>query len=111
MRPTLQTVADAIGVSRSTVSNAYSRPDQLSAAAALGYAGPDPTARSLRRRRAGAIGMLFTASLSFAFTDPYAVGYLRGLAEAAEQARTGLLLLPLSIEDDAAAVAAVNEAV
>ncbi|MEV4537836.1 LacI family DNA-binding transcriptional regulator [Asanoa sp. NPDC049518] len=120
MRPTLQTVADAIGVSRSTVSNAYSRPDQLSAdlrdrilaaAAALGYAGPDPTARSLRKRRAGAIGMLFTASLSFAFTDPYAVGYLRGLAEAAEQARTGLLLLPLSIEDDAAAVAAVNEAV
>ena len=27
---TLQTVADALGVSRSTVSNAYSRPDQLS---------------------------------------------------------------------------------
>jgi len=120
VRPTLQTVADAVGVSRSTVSNAYSRPDQLSAelrerilaaAAELGYAGPDPAARSLRRGRAGAIGMLFTATLSYAFTDPYAVQYLRGLAAAAERARTSLLLLPLSIEDEAAAVAAVREAV
>ncbi|HEY6596391.1 MAG TPA: LacI family DNA-binding transcriptional regulator, partial [Asanoa sp.] len=65
MRPTLRTVADAVGVSRSTVSNAYSRPDQLSpdlrekifeAARRLGYAGPDPAARSLRRGRVGAIG-------------------------------------------------------
>ena len=32
MKPTLQDVANAVGVSRSTVSNAYSRPDQLSAA-------------------------------------------------------------------------------
>lgn len=120
MRPTLQTVADAVGVSRSTVSNAYSRPDQLSAdlrdrilsaAADLGYAGPDATARSLRRRRAGAIGVLFTATLSYAFTDPYAVQFLRGLAGSAEQARTGLLLLPLSRDDETAAVAAVNDAV
>jgi DNA-binding LacI/PurR family transcriptional regulator len=29
---TLQTVADAVGVSRMTVSNAFSRPDQLSPA-------------------------------------------------------------------------------
>ncbi|GAA1891844.1 LacI family DNA-binding transcriptional regulator [Asanoa iriomotensis] len=120
MRPTLQTVADAVGVSRSTVSNAYSRPDQLSAdlrdriltaAAGLGYAGPDPTARSLRRRRAGAIGVLFTAKLSYAFTDPYAVQFLRGLASSAEQGRTGLLLLPLSMDDEEAAVAPVNDAV
>jgi DNA-binding LacI/PurR family transcriptional regulator len=31
-RPTLQTVADHLGVSRATVSNAYNRPDQLSPA-------------------------------------------------------------------------------
>ena len=51
---TLQTIADRVGVSRMTVSNAFSRPDQLSAelrdkimAAAdeLGYVGPDPAAR------------------------------------------------------------------
>jgi DNA-binding LacI/PurR family transcriptional regulator len=119
MRATLQTVADAVGVSRSTVSNAYSRPDQLSpelrdrileAARELGYAGPNPTARSLRRGRVGSIGVLFSANLSYAFTDPYAVQFLRGLAETAEKHDTGLLLMPLS-EDDEVATAAVHNAV
>lgn len=120
MRPTLQTVADAVGVSRSTVSNAYSRPDQLSpelrdrimkAATELGYAGPDPTARSLRRGRVGAIGVLFTAQLSYAFTDPFALQFLAGLAGAAERHETGLLLLPLSDDDEQAAARVVREAV
>ena len=52
-------------MSRTTVSNAYNRPDQLSAplrarvleaARRLGYPGPDPVARSLRTRKAGAVG-------------------------------------------------------
>jgi DNA-binding LacI/PurR family transcriptional regulator len=119
MRSTLQTVADEVGVSRSTVSNAYSRPDQLSpelrerifeAARRLGYAGPHPAARSLRKGRVGAIGVLFSATLSYAFTDPYAVQFLRGLAETAERHDTGLLLMPLS-EDDEAAAASVHNAV
>jgi DNA-binding LacI/PurR family transcriptional regulator len=119
MKPTLQTVADAVGVSRSTVSNAYGRPDQLSpelrqrimeTASQLGYAGPNPTARSLRRGRAGAIGILFTATLSHAFHDPFAVQFLQGLAQAAERHRVGLLLLPLSEDRDRAA-RAVREAV
>jgi DNA-binding LacI/PurR family transcriptional regulator len=55
-RVTLQTIADHVGVSRMTVSNAFSRPNQLSAtlrdriledADELGYIGPDPTARAL----------------------------------------------------------------
>ena len=58
-KPTLDTVAGVVGVSRATVSNAYNRPDQLSAALRerilaaaldLGYAGPDPVARSLATR-------------------------------------------------------------
>jgi DNA-binding LacI/PurR family transcriptional regulator len=119
MKPTLQTIADAVGVSRSTVSNAYGRPDQLSphlrqrilaVASQLGYAGPNPTARSLRRGRAGAIGVLFTATLSHAFADPYAVHFLQGLAQTAERHRVGLLLLPLS-EDRDRAIRAVNDAV
>lgn len=109
MRPTLQTVADAVGVSRSTVSNAYSRPDQLSpelrekileAAQRLGYSGPHPAARSLRKGRVGAIGVLFSAELSYAFTDPYAVQFLRGLAETAERHSTGLLLIPLTADGE-----------
>jgi DNA-binding LacI/PurR family transcriptional regulator len=117
VKPTLQTVADAVGVSRSTVSNAYSRPDQLSpqlrqtileAAARLGYTGPHPAARSLRSGRAGAIGVLFSAELSFAFTDPYAVQFLRGLAQEAERHNTGLLLIPLVSDADSAAQAVQN---
>jgi DNA-binding LacI/PurR family transcriptional regulator len=113
VKPTLQTVADAVGVSRSTVSNAYSRPDQLSpelrtkileAAQALGYSGPNPAARSLRKGRVGAIGVLFSDELSHAFTDPYAVQFLRGLAETAEEHGTGLLLVPLSGEAGEATV-------
>jgi len=121
MRATLQTIADAVGVSRSTVSNAYGRPDQLSpelrerilaTATELGYPGPHPTARSLRRGRVDAIGVLFTARLSMAFSDPFAVAYLRGLAEVAERRDTSLLLIPVPyVEDDAALRAVRNAAV
>jgi DNA-binding LacI/PurR family transcriptional regulator len=114
----LQTIADELGISRSTVSNAYGRPDQLSpelrekildAARRLGYAGPNPTARSLRRGKVGAIGVLFTGNLSHAFTDPYAVQFLRGLSAAAERRGTGLLLVPLSMDDPEDAERALNE--
>ncbi|TCC00386.1 LacI family DNA-binding transcriptional regulator [Micromonospora zingiberis] len=104
MKPTLRAVAETVGVSRSTVSNAYGRPDQLSAelrqrildtARQMGYPGPNPTARSLRRGFVGAIGVLFTSRLSYAFTDPFAVQFLTGVAEAAEHHGSSLLLVPL----------------
>ena len=69
---TLQSIADRVGVSRMTVSNAFSRPDQLSselrerilaAADKLGYVGPDPAARALARGRTGSIGLLLTDEL------------------------------------------------
>ncbi|MFI5955398.1 LacI family DNA-binding transcriptional regulator [Cryptosporangium sp. NPDC051539] len=100
---TLASLAAELGVSRTTVSNAYNRPDQLSpqlrqrvleAAKRLGYPGPDPLARSLRTRRAGAIGLLLTEALSYAFRDPAAVEFLEGLARECEDAKTGLLLVP-----------------
>jgi DNA-binding LacI/PurR family transcriptional regulator len=101
-RVTLQTIADRVGVSRTTVSNAFSRPDQLNedlrqrileVAGELGYPGPHPAARTLRRGRAGAIGVIFTEVLSYAFADSYAVGFLRGLASVAEQSGTGVHLI------------------
>ncbi|MEU6208029.1 LacI family DNA-binding transcriptional regulator [Micromonospora musae] len=115
MKPTLQAVADAVGVSRSTVSNAYARPDQLSAALrrriletakVIGYPGPNPTARSLRRGFVGAIGVLFTSRLSYAFTDPFAVRFLAGVSEAAERHGVSLLLVPIpsDLEDARRAV-------
>jgi DNA-binding LacI/PurR family transcriptional regulator len=119
-RVTLQTVADAAGVSRSTVSNAYNRPDQLSAelrdrvlatARELGYAGPDAAARSLRSGRAGAVGVLFTETLSYALSDPYSVEFIRGIASVAEAHETGLLLVPLDEVDVDAGCAATRQAV
>ena len=103
---TLQTIAQRLGVSRTTVSNAWSRPDQLSTdlrerilavAEELGYAGPDPAARGLRRGRADAIGMLLTEALTYAFDDAYARDLLRGVAVATDAADTGLLLVPLPV--------------
>jgi DNA-binding LacI/PurR family transcriptional regulator len=96
---TLQTVADAVGVSRMTVSNAFSRPDQLSPALRerilatadeLGYSGPDPAARALARGRAGAVGVVMTESLGDAFLDPVTAAFFGAVAQ--ELAPTGLAL-------------------
>ena len=102
-RPTLETVAQAAGVSAMTVSNAYNRPDQLSEetrarvlamAKELGYAGPDPAGRSLRTRRANTIGVLLTEQLPYAFADPGMVSFLHGLATGLADAGQALLLVP-----------------
>ncbi len=106
---TLASLAAELGVSRTTVSNAYNRPDQLSpelrervleTARRLGYPGPDPVARSLRTRQAGAVGLLLTETLSYAFRDPAAIKFLEGLALACEEADQGLLLVPANPEAD-----------
>jgi DNA-binding LacI/PurR family transcriptional regulator len=99
-------VAEELGVSAMTVSNAYSRPEQLSAelrervfevAERLGYAGPDPVARSLRRRKTNLAGVLYSNPLSYAFDDPAQVLFLKGLAAATEEAGMGLVLVPGSV--------------
>src|SRR5918912_4050549 len=99
---TLMTVARAVGVSPMTVSNAYNRPHKLTpalrerildAARDLGYPGPDPAAASLRRGRAGSIGLLLGEALAYAFQDPGAVEFLRGLAEGTARHNTVLQLI------------------
>src|SRR5918994_2154107 len=88
--PTLATVAAALGVSRMTVSNAFNRPDQLSpalrqrvlaAARELGYAGPDPVARTLSRGETGSVGLVFDYPLTLALADPATVELLHGVAD------------------------------
>jgi DNA-binding LacI/PurR family transcriptional regulator len=102
-RPTLDTVAAEAGVSRMTVSNAYNRPDQLSpqtrervlaAAVRVGYAGPDPTAASLRRGNTATVGVVLTEQLPYAFADPGMVTILHGIAAELSAAGHALLLVP-----------------
>lgn len=102
-RPTLDDVADAVGVSRATVSNAYNRPDQLSAqlreevlrtAKRLGYTGPNPIARSLATNRTGAIAFMLDAGLSTAFSDPALSITLDAFAATVDPEGHALLMLP-----------------
>ena len=99
---TLQSIADRVGVSRMTVSNAFSRPDQLSsglrqrilkAADELGYVGPDPAARALASGRTGSIGLLLTDVLSEAFQDAVATEFLISVADALTREGLGVTLL------------------
>jgi DNA-binding LacI/PurR family transcriptional regulator len=82
---TLADVATHLGVSRTTVSNAYNRPNQLS---------PDPMARGLRRGLTGSLGLVFDAPLSYAFTDPAATLFLTGMATGLEEHGAALSLIP-----------------
>jgi DNA-binding LacI/PurR family transcriptional regulator len=102
-RVRLRDVAERAGVSVGSASQAFSRPELVSdrvrervldAAAALGYAGPDPVARRLRTGRAGALGLIFSERLRYQFTDPAAPAFLAGLSRGMEDAHMGLLLIP-----------------
>ncbi len=110
---TLATVADAVGVSRMTVSNAFNRPDQVSpelrervlaAAHELGYSGPDPVARTLSRGETGSVGLVLDYALTRAFTDPATVQFLHGVAAGCEERGRGLSLVPRIEGRDAALV-------
>lgn len=99
---TLQSIADRVGVSRMTVSNAFSKPDQLSAelrerilaaAAELGYVGPDPAARALARGRTGAVGILLNDRISDAFEDAIAAEFFASVADSLADAGLALTLL------------------
>lgn len=108
---TLASIAAELGVSRTTVSNAYNRPDQLSdelrekilyTAQTLGYAGPDPMARSLRMRHVGSIGVVLTEHLSHAFEDHASIDFLTGLAESCYGTQNSLTLIPVGPGGDSA---------
>ncbi|RZQ62906.1 LacI family DNA-binding transcriptional regulator [Amycolatopsis suaedae] len=101
-------VARRCGVSPMTVSYCYNQPERVAAdtlrrvretAAELGYRGPDPTARSLRRRRTGAIGVVLGEHLAYAFEDPQARGFLTGVAQVCRERGIGLNLIPTTGAD------------
>jgi DNA-binding LacI/PurR family transcriptional regulator len=97
-RPTIADVADAAGVSKTTVSFAFNHPDRLAPATAsrvyevahsLGYR-PNPVARMLAQRRTGAIGVLTPQVLPVTFENPYFATFSSGVAAAAQASGYGL---------------------
>lgn len=106
---TLQSIADRVGVSRMTVSNAFSRPDQLSAALrerilaeadALGYTGPDPSGRSLARGTTGTIGVLWSGRLRHTLSDEVSAGFLGAIADELAPDGLALTLLPAVVDGE-----------
>jgi DNA-binding LacI/PurR family transcriptional regulator len=104
-RPTMREVARVAGVSPMTVSYAYSQPARVSAEAAarvlaaarqLGYPGPHPAARSLRRGRVGTLGVVLGERLSYAFDDPQAARFLAGVSDVCAAEGIGLTLVPIT---------------
>lgn len=116
---TIKTLAQLIGVSPATVSNAYNKPDQLSEelrlrilakADELGYSGPSAAGRSLRSGKANALGVMFLGRLSYAFNDPFAAMFLCGLAEVVEETGTSIALLPVLGGREAPDITSVRQA-
>jgi DNA-binding LacI/PurR family transcriptional regulator len=104
-RVTLAQVAELAGVSVMTASYTYNRPDRVSAqarskvlaaAAQLGYPGPDPSARSLRRGCTLTLGVVMGEHLSYAFEDPGAVSFLAGIADVCADRGYGMTILPIT---------------
>lgn len=102
-RLTLNDVAQALGISRTTVSNAFNRPEQLSKALRedvlgkcreLGYFGPDPAARALRRREVRELAVVYHHNLQFALNDPVGMEFLRGVAIELDKRHMSLQLIP-----------------
>jgi DNA-binding LacI/PurR family transcriptional regulator len=101
-RGTLRDVARLVGVSHTTVSNAFSRPDQLSpelrekilaAARSANYPGPNPAARMLTKGFANTVALVYADPLYHAFEDPATSAFVGGVAEACDHRGLGLLLL------------------
>lgn len=100
-RPTLRDVAQVAGVSVWTVSNAYSNPDRvapatrervLAAAAAVGFTGPDPLARSLALGRTRIVALVADGAAEPLLADPAAALVARGLAHYCGRVGVSLLL-------------------
>src|SRR5260221_232756 len=102
-RVTLKSLAQQLGVSAMTVSNAFNRPEELSAdlrrhilstAASAGYHGPRPSGRMLRTGLADAIALFNPDPIPHLFEDTNASAFMAGISEICEKHQYGLTVLP-----------------
>lgn len=100
-RPTIADVARTAGVSPTSVSFAFNRPDRVSeqtrtrilaVAADLGYS-PDPVARSMTTGKTGTVGVLVPQPLATVVHNPYLSEFLAGVAETTDTEDLPILLV------------------
>ncbi|MEL0645929.1 LacI family DNA-binding transcriptional regulator [Pseudoalteromonas agarivorans] len=100
-RWTLKSIAKELGVSNATVSNAFSRPDQLSAkrrddilaaCKTLGYYGPNKAAQSLRNGTFNIVALVLPDSVEYMVSDPVASSFMRGVTSVLEKNGINVLL-------------------
>jgi DNA-binding LacI/PurR family transcriptional regulator len=98
---TLKSIANEIGVSNATVSNAFNRPDQLSkkrreeilaSCKKLGYSGPNKAAQSLRSGKFNIVALVLPDSVEYMITDPVASDFVKGVSSVLERSKVNLLL-------------------
>jgi len=103
-KATLKTIAADLGITHTSVSNAFNNPSKVSSklqkrildyAKSINYLGPNPAARSLRTGLSGAIGIIYNDQLSYAFSDPHDIAFLRGVSSVCEERGTNIVLIPL----------------
>jgi len=102
---TMADVARDAGVSVMTVSYTYSAPHRVSpktrerveeSARRLGYAGPNPSARSLRQGKSNSVAVVVGEGLTYAFDDPESSRFLAGVAAVCVEYQQSLTLLPVN---------------
>ncbi len=98
---TLKDVAQKLGVSTATISNAFNRPDQLSASRReqileacqrIGYHGPNKAAQILRKGRSGIVALVLADSISYTVSDPVANTFIKGVSASLQANQKHLLL-------------------
>ncbi|MBT1452524.1 substrate-binding domain-containing protein [Glaciecola sp. XM2] len=99
---TLKQVAEKIGVSSATISNAFNRPSQLSmelredillACKSMGYSGPQAEFRQRRTAKTKLIGVITPHPTNFLLSDPVSHYMLQGLSNVFDKHHYNLLFL------------------
>ena len=98
---TLKDVAQQLDVSTATISNAFNRPDQLSAARRqhilaacekLGYHGPNRAAQILRKGESGIVAVVLADNIEYMVSDPVASTFVKGVSRVLHEKGKHLLL-------------------
>lgn len=108
-RETLKTIAEALNVTHTTVSNVFNRPEKVSPelrdkilayTESINYHGPAGAGRFLRTGQCGTLGVIFNDNLSYVFSDRHDIALMRGIAEECEKNGINIALMPLKANNE-----------